>query len=139
MLEPVAAIAFSTVTPGKILNLAWRLIRAVGTPGLLQCMYNYIFSECQCNRCTVTIREDNYRSIKLAKRLCQLPFWKVVKRKAPARQGYAGVWNAQIRAVNHGRAHLAPSKPSRSDHYNQCARGGQSRQSRHAVWVPDLR
>jgi RimJ/RimL family protein N-acetyltransferase len=66
--DPVAVIGFHSYT-GEDIELAVAADPGGGTPGLLQCMYNYIFRDSGCNRCTVQIREDNLKSIKLAKRL----------------------------------------------------------------------
>lgn len=66
--EPVAVCAFSSWT-GDDIELSLAADNGSGTHGLVVAIFGYVFGTSGCARCTVRIRADNARSLKLARRL----------------------------------------------------------------------
>jgi len=66
--EPIAACAFSNYT-GDDIELSVAALPGSATRELIDAIFRYVFIQSGCVRCTVRIREDNYRSLKLARRL----------------------------------------------------------------------
>lgn len=64
----VAAAAFSHYT-GHDIELSVAGEPGSGTKGFLQGLFQYVFDQCGCVRCTVKTRASNLPAIKLAKRL----------------------------------------------------------------------
>lgn len=64
--EVVSVVGFHSYY-GDDVELSAAAIR--GSPAYLQAIFDYVFVQLECRRCTVRVRADNKRSLKLVRRL----------------------------------------------------------------------
>lgn len=130
--EPIAACAFSNYT-GEDIELSVAALPGSATRELVDAIFRYVFIVSGCERCTVRIREDNYSSIKLARRLG----FKYEGRQRKAKNG-KDLYLFGLLKDEYGFLTKTP-KARRPDHGHQRPGASEPDQPDYAIRQPDLR